>query len=763
MERSLSKEYVVQSLLNDPNFIKEQNQESSLDEGSLLAKDSQLSEELHDLIELKTVSSLIKESQVNYELFELENCYYSLLNLNKKLKSNHAFLKQSVHFQRSVAIFVDNLHTKLISSMFDIMETGFWNVSDNSVEFKETIEFGQDKVPFQYDDFVSFLKKALFPDNSVDNAHWLIADIIHTDAQVELRNKLNLMFSNYVEQLQVVKLIKSTLFSNEHKFEWSNDSKNKLTVSTSSNITVQNKLESFKNLLGFLESGISNIDRITILNKIGKIMETEFIRFVKIHAADILDEKNKSKKDQITEVNKQLKAISNNSNCNWHYQEEEIDKLLNDKQLFKNLLLDRTIENGINEIRTILLEKSWKTKSTIQIDNIEYNPERQSSKNQNEEEVHEETNDQWEWNEDEENKETKTEEEFPVKTDDEDIEDGWGDEIDLDLDEEDGNNPHEKIEATEPKPDDNTVEDEADGWDDEWNIDEDLDEHNDQKNIDSKLENTTKSDTIQVTQLPKAFFETVDKIRAEVRKIDSSLLDSEYFRYKFNVLQTFLFATSLPHYHREWWQFYNDMRFIATKDKSLVRIQELVYNYMETNLQNSKKIANRTLLAQLEEFKRNEKNPSWSETIDVLLPFLQEELTNVTKYINGQEGVKYIINLFQFIFEELIIQNILHWEIISEKNSEDIAELLSLLLSNTENERLKNVPRYKELYERVAVIARLLPLHLKEIMEMFYNGDFYLFTTDEIVTWIKLLFADTPLRRDAIEDIYEIRRTALED
>ena len=61
------------------------------------------------------------------------------------------------------------------------------------------------------------------------------------------------------------------------------------------------------------------------------------------------------------------------------------------------------------------------------------------------------------------------------------------------------------------------------------------------------------------------------------------------------------------------------------------------------------------------------------------------------------------------------------------------------------------------------LVGRFLPLHLREITDMFYNGDFYLFGTDEIVQWIKLLFADTPIRQDAISDIYEIRQAAEEN
>lgn len=108
-------------------------------------------------------------------------------------------------------------------------------------------------------------------------------------------------------------------------------------------------------------------------------------------------------------------------------------------------------------------------------------------------------------------------------------------------------------------------------------------------------------------------------------------------------------------------------------------------------------------------------------------------------------------------------KEILKWQIISEVNSENLGELVSLLVNNTDIQLLAKEPSYKKMREKFATMGKFLPLHLKEIMEMFYNGDFYLFATDELIQWIELLFADTPLRRNAIDDIYEIRGTALDD
>lgn len=47
--------------------------------------------------------------------------------------------------------------------------------------------------------------------------------------------------------------------------------------------------------------------------------------------------------------------------------------------------------------------------------------------------------------------------------------------------------------------------------------------------------------------------------------------------------------------------------------------------------------------------------------------------------------------------------------------------------------------------------------HLKDIMESFYNAEFYDLSTMELIALIDKLFADSDLKRRSIEDIREIR------
>ncbi|XDT41628.1 Retrograde transport protein Dsl1 N terminal [Nakaseomyces glabratus] len=740
------KDHVITELLKDPVYLSRHNSLAThpKDENDLYALETKLEEELHDLKDLKIVSSLVKETQVNLDLMELENCYYSLYNLSKKLKSSRSFLKQSLHFQRSVAVHVDELRIKLLSTIYDILATKFWSISESSFEFHPDIKWKEEEFMMKYEEFKSFVSKSFFPDNAINNSHWLITDIIHSEEQERMRNKLKDIYINYIDFASLTKAVKDALFSDEYEFEWSENNYTKLLITKRGALCIQKRIESFNNLLSFLEKGISNSDKFKLLTNLGKAIGIEFLRFVKSNATGIIDKNANSIKQQTLLLNDRLKTISEQSGA-WNFDSDQISKLLNDEILYKSLLLDGVLGRAISDVRKLIANESWKSKTKITLKNSEMlNDSKEKEISQDN------VGDEWEWNEDEMDDDVHNSTSKVPNSKSEDLnddEDGWADEIDVDLEDE--------INTKETEPED-------DAWNDEWDVEEDIKSTHSNKNSKSKhVINTTEEVTI--TELPKKFLNIMEKLLEDARAIDVNLPLTEDFKYKANLLQTVFFSISSTKYGNEWWQFYNDMKFTFDQNNDMKRLQELIYNYMETNLQNTKKISKRILSSQLQQFKRNENNPSWNDTLDNFLPFLEEELANITTHITQEDSFKYITRLFSFIFEDVIIQNILSWDIISEKNSENISELLKLIITSTQIDSLNTYPKYRELYERVNIVAKLLPLHLKEIMEMFYNGDFYLFTTEEIITWIKLLFAETPLRKDAIDDIYEIRNTPTED
>lgn len=740
------KDHVITELLKDPVYLSRRNSLAThpKDENDLYALETKLEEELHDLKDLKIVSSLVKETQVNLDLMELENCYYSLYNLSKKLKSSRSFLKQSLHFQRSVAVHVDELRIKLLSTIYDILATKFWSISESSFEFHPDIKWKEEEFMMKYEEFKSFVSKSFFPDNAINNSHWLITDIIHSEEQERMRNKLKDIYINYIDFASLTKAVKDALFSDEYEFEWSDNNYTKLLITKRGALCIQKRIESFNNLLSFLEKGISNSDKFKLLTNLGKAIGIEFLRFVKSNATGIIDKNANSIKQQTLLLNDRLKTISEQSGA-WNFDSDQISKLLNDEILYKSLLLDGVLGCAISDVRKLIANESWKSKTKITLKNSEMlNDSKEKEISQDN------VGDEWEWNEDEMDDDVHNSTSKVPNSKSEDLnddEDGWADEIDVDLEDE--------INTKETEPED-------DAWNDEWDVEEDIKSTHSNKNSKSKhVINTTEEVTI--TELPKKFLNIMEKLLEDARAIDVNLPLTEDFKYKANLLQTVFFSISSTKYGNEWWQFYNDMKFTFDQNNDMKRLQELIYNYMETNLQNTKKISKRILSSQLQQFQRNENNPSWNDTLDNFLPFLEEELANITTHITQEDSFKYITRLFSFIFEDVIIQNILSWDIISEKNSENISELLKLIITSTQIDSLNTYPKYRELYERANIVAKLLPLHLKEIMEMFYNGDFYLFTTEEIITWIKLLFAETPLRKDAIDDIYEIRNTPTED
>lgn len=241
------------------------------------------------------------------------------------------------------------------------------------------------------------------------------------------------------------------------------------------------------------------------------------------------------------------------------------------------------------------------------------------------------------------------------------------------------------------------------------------------------------------------------------------MLQNTYFTYKLSLLQTTFFAIAVAHCPPEWWMVFVDMRETYKDNIKLFRLQELSARYLESNRLIRQKRVWKLIQQQLQEFHEKENSPSWSITLEELIPFIQTEIISPLIQIGGEESDRELIRFLQFLFTNCITDVILKWDIISEKNSENLGKLISLISSNVEVPSLGNSPQYKEMCAKFDLVGRFLPLHLREITDMFYNGDFYLFSTEEIVLWIKLLFADTPIRKDAISDIYEIRQAATED
>lgn len=721
-----------------------------LNRGQLMMKEEQLSSQLHDLNNLKILSGLLIEFKTNFELLELENCFYSLQSIRKRINGNNnsSFLKQSFHFQRSVAVYVDTMHSTLIDKIFEIITTKFWQINDTgSIAFHKKITYGPEDIDLEYESFIDFVKQQYFPQNVLDSQLWIISDMDINDLQENVRGKLQTILKSYIHLNVVIDRIKKSIFTKGKMFDYE---LGKLLFKDVSNITdnqslLQETIASFTSLVRFFQDILIEDDCITVLTSLGNVISNELTKLVKQNASVILND-NSPLKDRIIEVSKSLVKLADRTKNQWHFNDSEILNILNNEQIYFNLMLDKkfnealeymrdTIKNdgSISEVETVFLKRDSKRKSESD-SNANESAKKIESQNSSKKEP---DDDNWNWDD---------------NADDGEGDDAWGDEIDLDLDD------LEQNENQSQKEKDKTNEDHAeDDWDNAWGLDDDITDTVPTTNASHQGTN------IEINKLPQLFETAVERLNKSVSIMDQAKIDQQYYNYKFNVFQSSFVAMCSCHFQENWWIFYNNLRYIGQKNPSLQRIEELSQNYLRKEIALNEKRVFKLIQQQLNSLLENENNVSWHIVTRQLIPFIQQHIIDPLVKIGGKEGEDNLLQLLNFIYFTSTVDVILTWKVISEKNSENLSELFTLLLNDSTIPLLSNLPKYKELREKFSIIGKILPLHLKEIMDLFYDGDFYLFSTEEIAQWLKLLFADTPLRRNAIEDIYEIRNTNIAD
>ncbi|GAV48499.1 hypothetical protein ZYGR_0V00110 [Zygosaccharomyces rouxii] len=806
----LSKAEILEYLGNDPLLVGEKKSKSDnkddfpVDYESILKRESSLNQELHDLTSLRSISGLIMEFKANFELLELENCYYSLQNLRKKLRDTSSLTKQSFSFQQSVFSHVDTMHLQLVGKLYEIISQWFWEVKDDTITFKKLVEWGEDSEMMEYVPFITFVEQQYYPDGFLDPNLWVIRHMKVGSSQDTVVENLNSILRDYLSFNLIIDTIKRFIFAKDGRITWEDHGNiQKLHFNQGGTDKVGEKISNILNVVNFLNEGINPHDKNTFAEKLGPLLANDLLQSVRSNAYSVLHPSDSLLKEEVRVVNKKLKILSNGTR--WGYQSSDVENLLNDDQVHKNLLLDGVFENYALKIRSIFRDPSFKELDTVRTKNQEpgisqttadklFEGKNQIGKTNNQQQANAEqkdkrNDDEWDWGE-EAGEEDGWGNELAINFDDSagatprktrrvsgksgsDEADGWDKEMEIDFDSNDGT-PHrlrrfslKSQKSQKSQKSGKSEKSEGDGWG--WDLDiNEIEGPSPVKNsprfkdTDEQQEDNGTADA-QISRMALKFIDIMNELQEVVEESGKAQFEDHTYQHKLNVLQTLFFAISSRHFQLDWWQLFVDLRYVVKCNPKLTRLQELLFNLLEIYSNSSLKFVIQLVNEQMQQFFDDERHPNWDVTEKKLLPFVRSQIIDPLSTIGGEEGTAYLLHFYNCLYVDCINGKILQWNVVSEKNSENLAHLVSIIYDQTEAPKLLNNTEYRQYRDKFVIVGQLLQLHLKEIMAMFYNGDFYLFGTDELVQWLILLFADTPLRQSAIQEIYDIRGASVAD
>lgn len=692
----------------------------------LVRKESTLALQLHELKQFAAVAGLVREFDACFARLEVDRCYDSLQKLHRKL-SLMDLSRQSMLFQQSLAVHMDSLHLKLVRKIQEMLDQ-FWQIAEDRLAFQKRIAADdanrgpEHECGCEYESLVLFVKEHLCPDGFVDSRSWFVATVSMEDCKEDVCSTLSLILTSYIRLTPVVDTLKSFLFRpNTHIVREAS-----ALVCKPGLARAEEVLDSFRQVASYLSDVTVPADSSTILSAVGNTMATELLKCVKQYSREL--SQDAVLKAEVLEINGTLESLSRRENSAWSYEGSKISSLVNDEQSYVNLLVDKLLQQQIGRIREAFKDKSWS-----ELHSAEAQTHALGGAQDDTAAKAQEPKDEWAWGEGDDDGE------------DEDDGDGWGDSASLNLDDEETQEAHSTVSREV-----------AEGWDEAW--DDELDLDTDKDGTTAGHAGITHShagpNSIQVTKIPALFESVLADFEKGCDEIGRDKIGVGY-AYKTNVLHTSFMAMCMCKY-AQWWQLANDVSYIVCKNtgQDLSGLRDLSYRLVDTHTNNMKKAVYNMISRKLKNLAANDLDRDQDIVARHLLPYVNDVVYPALLALHDDFR---LLSFVEFLYTTCIEDQILGWHAISERNSENLARLVGQVLDGTQLAILQDNVRYKELRERLAVVSKVLIAHLTEIMDMFYNGDFYIFSTDEIVQWIVLLFADTGLRRDCIDEVRRIR------
>lgn len=320
--------------------------------------------------------------------------------------------------------------------------------------------------------------------------------------------------------------------------------------------------------------------------------------------------------------------------------------------------------------------------------------------------------------------------------DDDDGWDAWDEDIEFD---------EEKDEK--PKSDDE-IDDDWDAWDDEE------EEVKKPTKLVSKLNKTTQAsnnstNSYSISKIPDLIKPIIKNFVSKKHKIAKSYLSN--FTENLNILIESIYLI-LFNFYAEKFLLYNDLKYLY-----LITKIETINEISENLLTESVKEKENEIFNIFKELK--ELNPSLNSTITFnIISDIDSHLKKFNqnlKYLNPGLRDLIIISSINSIYQ-LIINSIYNRLSIGEDESEYLSIIISKFLNLSV---LKDLDVVKiQNFNKIKQIQIILNNHLADIMNSFYNAEFFDLSTDELIGLIDKLFADSDLKRKYIQEILEIRQ-----
>ncbi|KAM9917206.1 hypothetical protein OXX59_009494, partial [Metschnikowia pulcherrima] len=305
----------------------------------------------------------------------------------------------------------------------------------------------------------------------------------------------------------------------------------------------------------------------------------------------------------------------------------------------------------------------------------------------------------------------------------------------------------------------------SDAWDDNWGESWSDDEDHPPKVLPQFTISTgPKLEAVEEMEEPKAHTESYSyAVSAIAEKITGVLLEFERETDGADpqVLMDSIFALALASYPSVSSSFLllNDLRSVKTQNASLADNAENEWSHFCQSFSNDiTKILQRA--GSLDS--SSESDDSDGEAGFVSIAHIKSQLDGLMssqlQSTNSHELKSFVLQVLNLI-NNIVLQKILRCDEITEYQSEEFTRYLEGL-QVVEAEILAKFgeePAVLATTNKIMQTKFLINNHLRSIMEYFYQGELYDFSTDELVSVIKSVFIPSELRENCLNEIVDVR------